>query len=482
MPVASPLGDSATISRKISNMSDDSIRQLLKIASLDTELQGLPDDIDMSEFTTWDLPSNYYEQSFDVETELESSSWDLKFSSEEPSNPILPLTQPPPQDFDFFTKFGANLSHFTEDSEFEFNSKSVPFDLSPFMDSSLETTREVFQEIYPTSAPFMGQSGGLGSSSIDTRNLDRSVEVRSPQVNLVLGSNVVMLEPRCCPKPSVTVLPSQVIQTTHDASSTPRNKGTRISFSEQEFTSSSLSRADYFQSSDSWTTNNAPFNKLKHDQQIEALFNVQEQSSGTMTGTLDGFQAMNDFMDTDNDPLKEDYGQSLPLSQEIKQQPDTEEMIRTLTVEATDHLQANRISDTEIRNFVKSVAPQIQNNAWEEILNETDFEDRLKKAELKVNEHNHELDSLRDKIARGEIERSRGQEMIRKTYNRREAAASRAKREQGLMQAAIKKRTLEKICNWMREHLIGNSDLFQESPPINHVVRRSLSEGTNGRF
>lgn len=480
MPIAFPLGDSATIGRKISNMSDDSIRQLLKIASMDTELQGFPDDIDMSEFTTWDLPSSYYEQSFDLDTEFASSSWDFKFSSEDPSNPILPVTQPPSQDFDFCSKFGGNFGHLTDDSDFEFNSKSLPFDLSPFMDSSLETTKEVFQEIYPTSAPSMGQSGVLGSSSIDIRKLDRSVEVRSPQVNLVLGSNVVLLEPHCCPKPSVTVLPSQVIQST-DAWTTPQIKGIRISFSEQEFTSPSSSRADYFQSSDSWTTNNASFNNPKHDQQIEALFNVQERSSCKMTGTLDQFQSMSDFMDTDNDPPKEDYGQSLPISQKIKKLPETEELIRSLTVEATDCLQTNRIPDTEIRNFVKSVAPQIQNNAWEEILNETDFEHRLKKAELKVSEHNHELDSLRDKIAKGQIERSTGQEMIRKTYNRREAASSRAKREQGLMQAAIKKRALEKICNWMREHLIGNSDLFQESP-INHVVRRSLSEGTNGRF
>ena len=38
------------------------------------------------------------------------------------------------------------------------------------------------------------------------------MDVQRPRINLVLDSNVVMLDSRACPKPAVTILPSQVIR------------------------------------------------------------------------------------------------------------------------------------------------------------------------------------------------------------------------------------------------------------------------------
>ena len=96
------------------------------------------------------------------------------------------------------------------------------------------------------------------------------------------------------------------------------------------------------------------------------------------------------------------------------------------------------MTEAEICDYVKSMAPTLQNNAWEEVVRETDFNQRLFKAEQKMQEHNDEMERIRKEIESGRMDHRTGQEQLRKVYNRREAAASRTKREQALVKAAIK--------------------------------------------
>jgi len=105
---------------------------------------------------------------------------------------------------------------------------------------------------------------------------------------------------------------------------------------------------------------------------------------------------------------------------------------------STEIRKIQSMSEADICEYVKTVAPHLQNNAWEEVVKETNFEERLQKAEQKMQEHTQELEKIKKEVSEGKIDPAIGQEMMRKVYNRREAAASRAKREQGLVKAAIK--------------------------------------------
>eukprot|EP00210_Caulerpa_lentillifera_P002300 g2208.t1 len=489
---ALPRYEAPRISRKISDISDDSIRQLLKIASLDTEMRDVLDDFDFTEFCDWDLPPYYHHPSFDFQTELESYS-----QTGIPSSAGIS----PHEDM---YKFDNGLSHIPEESEHELiHNGTTGFEFPQLMCEERDPvySSKIFHESYPSPVSVQQQSsnfGGFGTEEIQKQQQQQqqqqhqdnnnSVGVRNSQVSLVLGSNVVMLDSRYCPKPAVTVLPSQVIKTPEMTNPIIARS---VAVPEQEVTSSTSSKADYWypgnSSPSSWTPSQNSYMDYGHHHQLDSYFNPQGP------GNLGQFQSLGgDPMEADSGLLNDDYGQSsssssflspMPTSnnKSIKKIAQGDDIIRSLALEASNFLKLDQTTESEICGFVKSVAPQMQNNAWEEVLNETDFEDRLKKAQAKVREHNLELENLKRRIESGEIKRPTGQELIRKTYNRREAAASRAKREEGLMQAAIKKRTLEKICGWMREHLIGNSDLFHESS-ISHVVRRSLSEGTNSRI
>ena len=129
---------------------------------------------------------------------------------------------------------------------------------------------------------------------------------------------------------------------------------------------------------------------------------------------------------------------------------------------STELSKVEHMSESELCDYVKSVAPQLQNNAMEEIVKETNFEQRLQKAEQKMQEHIREMDRIQQEIRQGTLDHKSGQEMLRKAYNRREAASTRTKREKGLVHAAIKVRvpmlvpaSLSLMCIMIAEADIG---------------------------
>lgn len=103
------------------------------------------------------------------------------------------------------------------------------------------------------------------------------------------------------------------------------------------------------------------------------------------------------------------------------------------------------MTEADICNYVKTMAPQLQDNAWEEIVKETNFQERLDKARMKMQEHAQEMGRIRREVETGRIDAKTGNDLMRKVYNRREAAASRTKREQGLVKAAVKVRVITQL-------------------------------------
>ncbi|CAD7697877.1 unnamed protein product, partial [Ostreobium quekettii] len=112
---------------------------------------------------------------------------------------------------------------------------------------------------------------------------------------------------------------------------------------------------------------------------------------------------------------------------------------------------------------------------YEDLLKTMDVEMRLRKAEDKWREHDAGIKVLQGKISNGELGAKEGQEAVRKLYNRREAAASRSRREAELFQQVQQKRYLEQMESWLRQRLSVETGSDMQA---SQGVRRSASTGT----
>lgn len=470
--------DSDRMSRVISNISNDSIRQLMKIASFGFEEDFMLDDIDLTDICqTWDVPLSPEEETpIDLQKEVDIMRQQMQESEVE-------TAEMPPYDMD------------------------MQLDESTF--DSPPASYEFFQQPMPMDAA--DHSGALSdrqfTSSMEHK-LIPEMDVQRPRVNLVLDSNVVRLDSRFCPKPSVTILPSQVIHAPEMQSSRPQVQPSPPSFrnwapQQQEYDWSMQQQqpqlpgaALYGKTSGHYNLNDAGLNGEF------ARMMMESDENPFMAARPNRMDSSNQFalptMFEDRDVVVEDEQTCKIIRKNTEGEkaavasvaPQTAQIERGLSESVSCRLGAGLIesrsaeirkiqsmTEADICDYVKSMAPQLQDNAWEEIVKETNFQQRLERAKQKMQEHADEMDRIRREVDSGRLDPKTGNDLMRKAYNRREAAASRTKREQGLVKAAFKKRTLEKICSWMREHLFGNSELFSANS-IDSDVRRSRSDGT----
>eukprot|EP00210_Caulerpa_lentillifera_P000529 g511.t1 len=450
---------------------------------MDTEMQGIPDDFDLSEFCDWDLPPQYYQFPVDFQSEPESWKFKTTFEMNQEGGMIpTPMLQTTGQDVSLLSSstLGSGLHHIPEESEHEStaNTSSIKHTPTPESRSHDKESSSGFRSNPETQHDPVLIAGG-GSPGVDFRTMDQSssVQIRNPHVNLVFSNNVVYLDSRCCPKPDVTVLQSQVISRPN--SNTPCLQGGNfLSSSDQEVISRSIHEGYMepigFQSNQTecGIDTSSRYFHFGTNQQMTAGYGTHHQEQ---------VQQSVDYMDTDGQQQQQFLGGNYdPMESMTDKETNEDYIMRSTTAETTDFLNLDQTAEAEICAFVKSVAPQLQNLAFEEIINETNFKQRLKQAEMKMTEQEQEVERIRHKMTVGEIMNHVGQQQIQDAYDRREAAASELRREQDLMQGAIKRRTLEKICNWMREHLLGNSSNRRDSTN-NRTVRRSFSEGSRRR-
>lgn len=462
-----PRYDSSRINREISDISDDSIRQLLKLASLDPEMLGLPEDFEVSECYDWDLPPPYYQAAWDLKTEVES--WRFQQNPNWTQEGQIPtIYNPTGQDLYPLNKLESGLDNIPEESEQEANvNTNLRYEFSSMMDYDLQDNEPNFSEALQPD----GQPESFLNPVPEPRTMEGSLELHNSKMNLVVGNNVVMLDPQYCPKPDVRVLPSQVVKQSDP--NTAVLTGTCVSTSQQQVTSSTGFKPEPMNPTiTNWPANQnqglgqdptGPFNP-GNGQQMGSYQPLQHQ----LQSTGDFMKVEGGFMTGSYDPVPSNQG------------PQGDQILRSTTAQTTDFLNLDQTAEAEICTFVKSYAPEMQNQAWEEIRNETGFEEQIKQAKLQIRELNQQMEIIKHKIQTGEIDMQNGKQMIRTDCEKRERIATQARAEQDRIQGLIKRRTLEKICNWMREHLIGNPELLRESSG-SRSWRRSQSEGHRRR-
>jgi len=470
------------MSRVISNISNDSIRQLMKIASFGFEEDFLLDDIDLSDICqSWDVPMNQEEEEpIDLQKEVDLMRQQMI------QVPEMEVPEMPPYDVDM------------QLDEPTFDPVTASYGFSP----------------QPMSLGESNPSGALSDRHF-TGTMEHKfipeMDVQRPRVNLVLDSNVVRLDSRFCPKPSVTILPSQVIhapemqssrheihEIPHDAPSfrnwAPQQQ--EYDWQMQQQPPQLPGAIPYPESSGPYEQNNGNLNGEFSRMMMEADDNPfmavrsngmdsSSQFPSTMFERRD--VAVEDEQRSGKVVRKNTEGEKAPaasvtplavqIEREMPESASCQIAADLIESRSAEIRKIQSMTEADICDYVKSMAPQLQDNAWEEIVRETNFQERLEKAKQKMQEHADEMDRIRREVENGRLDAKTGHELMRKVYNRREAAASRTKREQGLVKAAFKKRTLEKICSWMREHLFGNSDLFSANS-MDSDVRRSRSDGT----
>jgi len=478
--------DSDRMSRVISQISNDSIRQLMKIASMGFEEDFVLDDIDLTDICqSWDIPMSPEEETpIDLQREVDI------------------MRQQVLQDLE---QEAAEMPQYDVDMQLDepsFDPAPAPYEFSPH-----QMTIGDMNE----SGPLMDRqpAGGMEHKFMP------EMDVQRPRVSLVLDSNVVRLDSRFCPKPSVTILPSQVIHAPEMPSSSPQiQPAAAASFrnwmiqpQEYDWTMQQQqpqmpvaanygdTSTGYMQTMQNNASLNGEFSRMMMESSDHPFMAVRPR------GMESGSQFISPQMFERRDVPAEDEArnkvirkntegekapavsfaadQTVPMTKvEQEPQPLVQRMGSQLIESRSAEIRKiQSMTEADICDYVKSMAPQLQDNAWEEIVRETNFQERLEKAKQKMQEHADEMDRIRRDVEKGRLDPKVGHEMMRKVYNRREAAASRTKREQGLVKAAFKKRTLEKICSWMREHLFGNSELFSANS-MDSDVRRSRSDGT----
>lgn len=455
------------INREISDISDDSIRQLLKLASLDTEMLGLPEDFEVSDCYDWDLPPPYYQAAWDLHTEVES--WRFQQNPNWTQEGQIPtMYNTTGQDLYPLNKLESGLDNIPEESEQEVNvNTDLGYEFSSMMDYDPQENEMMFSEAFQVES----QSDSFLSPVSEPRTMEGSLEVRNSKMNLVVESNVVMLDPQYCPKPDVRVLPSQVVKPSDP--NTAFLTGTCVSSSQQQVTSSiGFESNPLIPAPPIW-----PVDQNQGLGEDRRLFNPGNgQQMGSYQHPQHQLQSTGDFMKVEGGFMTGSYD-PIPSNKG----PQGDQILRSTTAQTTDFLNLDQTAEAEICTFVKSYAPEMQNQAWEEIRNETGFEEQLKQAKLQIRELNQEMEIIKHKMQTGEIEMQTGQQMIRTDCEKRETIAAQARSEHDRIQGLIKRRTLEKICNWMREHLIGNPELLRESSG-SRSWRRSQSEGRHRRL
>lgn len=137
-------------------------------------------------------------------------------------------------------------------------------------------------------------------------------------------------------------------------------------------------------------------------------------------------------------------------------------------------LRSAKGSRKALQNLMPSCAPGPRNPALEEAIKKCDFNLRVSRAEKKMEEHNESMRAIDEMAATGQLGREEAKSRRRQAYNRREAAASRARKDNELRDIVKEKERLEKVEKHLRELIISGPSKQKKKPS---VLRRQNSAG-----
>lgn len=94
-------------------------------------------------------------------------------------------------------------------------------------------------------------------------------------------------------------------------------------------------------------------------------------------------------------------------------------------------------SNQDLRQLLPLHAPGQVDAVLEAEMKTVDFDLRVARAEKKIQEHNENMKRIDRMLASGQIDKEEGKLMRRRVYNRREAAASRARDDKRLREIVL---------------------------------------------
>lgn len=100
-------------------------------------------------------------------------------------------------------------------------------------------------------------------------------------------------------------------------------------------------------------------------------------------------------------------------------------------------LQEGVTSQQDLAGIMPVVAPGARDEAMEAELQTVNFDLRVERAEKKIEQHNESVRLIDEQVASGVLDREQAKALRRQAYNRREAAASRARKDKELRQTVM---------------------------------------------
>ncbi|GMH33341.1 hypothetical protein BSKO_01175 [Bryopsis sp. KO-2023] len=134
-------------------------------------------------------------------------------------------------------------------------------------------------------------------------------------------------------------------------------------------------------------------------------------------------------------------------------------------------------SQKTLQTLMPCSAPGPVDPALEQAIKKCDFDLRVSRAEKKMEEHNESMRRIDQMMASGQMSREEAKSRRRQAYNRREAAASRARKDNELRDIVREKERLEKVEKHLRELIVSGPPQMTKKKP---VLRRQNSAGACG--
>lgn len=117
----------------------------------------------------------------------------------------------------------------------------------------------------------------------------------------------------------------------------------------------------------------------------------------------------------------------------------------TSVQESLAALQESMSSQQDLASIMPTVAPGTRDEAMEAELQTVNFDLRVERAEKKIEQHNESVRLIDEQVASGVLDREQAKALRRQAYNRREAAASRARKDKELRQTVMQVLFTQKI-------------------------------------
>lgn len=151
-----------------------------------------------------------------------------------------------------------------------------------------------------------------------------------------------------------------------------------------------------------------------------------------------------------------------------------------LDVPAEEYLRILREAggcEKTLAELMPNRAPGPLDSTLEEIIQTCDFDLRVSRAQKKMEEHNASMERIDKMVKLGQLSREEGKSRRRQAYNRREAAASRARKDTELRDLIKEKERLEKMELHLRKIILSGHPSPDKKKPS---LRRQKSAGACG--